>query len=386
MAHALLSPSSASRWIACTPSARFEQQFPDSSSVFAQEGTLAHSLGELLINFKLGWIKKPAYKKALEAVKQNELYEEAMFQHCEDYAVFVMERYAEAQTRSKYAQIHLEVKLDMTKWVPDGFGTSDVVIVADDFMETIDLKYGKGVPVSVEENKQQMLYALGALEGYEFLYDIHTVRMTVYQPRIDNIALWETTVTALKLWAEDDLKTKANMAHNGEGEYIPGPHCGFCKGKAVCKALAEFNLQLAKHEFANPNILKDEEIASIMERTKMFVNWIESVNDYALDQAVNHGKKWPGYKVVEGRSNRKYADTDKVAEILSKKGYPEDTIFTKKLIGIGDMESELGKKLFAELLGEYVIKPQGKPTLAPSTDKRPEINSLEKAQSEFSQQ
>lgn len=384
MAHALLSPSSASRWIACTPSARFEQQFPDSSSVFAQEGTLAHSLGELLINFKLGNIKKPAYKKALDVIKQNELYEEAMFDHCEDYAVFVMELFADAQTRSKHAQIHLEVKLDMTKWVPDGFGTSDVVIVADDFMETIDLKYGKGVPVSVEENKQQMLYALGALDGYEFLFDIHTVRMTVYQPRLDNIASWETTVTALKLWAEDDLTTKANMAHNGEGEFIPGPHCGFCRGKAVCKALAEYNLQLAKHEFAHPNILKDEEIASIMERTKMFVNWIESVNTYALDQAINHGKKWPGYKVVEGRSNRKYADAEKVADILSKKGYPEETIYNKKLIGISDMESELGKKLFADLLGEYIIKPQGKPTLAPATDKRPEINSLEKAQNEFS--
>lgn len=384
MAHALLSPSSASRWIACTPSARFEQQFPDSSSVFAQEGTLAHSLGELLINFKLGWIKKPAYKKALELIKKNEHYEEAMFDHCEDYAVFVMERYAEAQTRSKYAQIHLEVKLDMTKWVPDGFGTSDVVIVADDFMETIDLKYGKGVPVSVEENKQQMLYALGALDGYEFLFDIHTVRMTVYQPRLDNIASWETTVTALKLWAEDDLTTKANMAHNGEGEFIPGPHCGFCRGKAVCKALAEYNLQLAKYEFAHPNILKDEDIAAIMEKTKMFVNWIESVNTYALDQAINHNKKWPGYKVVEGRSNRKYADAEKVADILSKKGYPEETIYNKKLIGISDMESELGKKLFADLLGEYIIKPQGKPTLAPATDKRPEINSLEKAQKEFS--
>jgi Protein of unknown function (DUF2800). len=237
MAHALLSPSSASRWIACTPSARFEQQFPDSTSVFAEEGTLAHSLGELLIRNKLGEIKKASYKKLLEQIKSNELYEEAMFEYCDEYATFVMERFAEAQTRSKHAQIHLEIKLDLTKWVPNGFGTSDVIIVADDFMETIDLKYGKGVPVSVEENKQQMLYALGAIEAYEFLFDIHTVRMTVFQPRISNTASWETNITGLKLWAEDELTTRANMAHNGEGEFVPGPHCGFCKGKAVCKAL-----------------------------------------------------------------------------------------------------------------------------------------------------
>lgn len=383
MAHALLSPSSASRWIACTPSARFEQQFPDSTSVFAEEGTLAHSLGELLIRNKLGEIKKASYKKLLEQIKSNELYEEAMFEYCDEYATFVMERFAEAQTRSKHAQIHLEIKLDLTKWVPNGFGTSDVIIVADDFMETIDLKYGKGVPVSVEENKQQMLYALGAIEAYEFLFDIHTVRMTVFQPRISNTASWETNITGLKLWAEDELTTRANMAHNGEGEFVPGPHCGFCKGKAVCKALASFNLQLAKHEFADPNKLSDDDISDIMQKTKMFVNWIDAVNDYALDQAINHGKKWPGYKVVEGRSNRKYTDAEKIAEILLSKGFNADTIYNKKLLSITDMESELGKKIFTDLVGEYVIKPQGKPTLAPSTDKRPEINSLEKAQKEF---
>ena len=383
MAHALLSPSSASRWIACTPSARFEQQFPDSTSVFAEEGTLAHSLGELLIRNKLGEIKKASYKKLLEQIKSNELYEEAMFEYCDEYATFVMERFAEAQTRSKHAQIHLEIKLDLTKWVPNGFGTSDVIIVADDFMETIDLKYGKGVPVSVEENKQQMLYALGAIEAYEFLFDIHTVRMTVFQPRISNTASWETNITGLKLWAEDELTTRANMAHNGEGEFVPGPHCGFCKGKAVCKALASFNLQLAKHEFADPNKLSDDDISDIMQKTKMFVNWIDAVNDYALDQAINHGKKWPGYKVVEGRSNRKYTDAEKIAKILLSKGFNADTIYNKKLLSITDMESELGKKIFTDLVGEYVIKPQGKPTLAPSTDKRPEINSLEKAQKEF---
>jgi hypothetical protein len=228
-----------------------------------------------------------------------------------------------------------------------------------------------------------MLYALGAIEAYEFLFDIHTVRMTVFQPRISNTASWETNITGLKLWAEDELTTRANMAHNGEGEFVPGPYCGFCKGKAVCKALASFNLQLAKHEFADPNKLSDDDISDIMQKTKMFVNWIDAVNDYALDQAINHGKKWPGYKVVEGRSNRKYTDAEKIAEILLSKGFNADTIYNKKLLSITDMESELGKKIFTDLVGEYVIKPQGKPTLAPSTDKRPEINSLEKAQKEF---
>ena len=383
MAHAILSPSGASRWLACTPSARFEQDFKDSSSIYAQEGTLAHSLGELLIKNKLGHYKKAEYKKQLAKIAEHEMYSESMHEYCDDYATFVMEKYAEAQAKTKDAQIFLEVKLDMTKYVPKGYGTSDVVIVADHTMMTIDLKYGKGVPVSVVENKQQMLYALGALDQYEFLYAIDNVEMTIYQPRIGNIESWSTTVKDLENWAENELKPKAQLAFDGKGEYVAGSHCGFCKGKATCKVLAEYNLELAKHEFKDANKLTDEAVSDIMNRTKMFVNWIEAVNDYALDQAVNHGKQWPGYKVVEGRSNRKYIDEAQVASKLLESGIKEDVIYTKKLLSITNMESELSKKVFGDLLGDLIIKPQGKPTLALESDKRPAFSSADSAKKDF---
>lgn len=383
MAHAILSPSGASRWLACTPSARFEQQFDDSSSIYAQEGTLAHSLGELLIKNKLGHFKKAEFKKQLAKIAAHEMYSESMHEYCDDYATFVMEKYAEAQAKTKDAQIFLEVKLDMTKYVPKGYGTSDVVIVADHTMMTIDLKYGKGVPVSVVENKQQMLYALGALDQYEFLYAIDNVEMTIYQPRIGNIESWAISVADLENWAENDLKPKAQLAFDGKGEYVAGSHCGFCKGKSTCKVLAEYNLELTKHEFKDANKLSDEAVSDIMNRTKMFVNWIEAVNDYALDQAVNHGKQWPGYKVVEGRSNRKYIDEAQVASKLLESGIKEDVIYTKKLLSITNMESELSKKVFGDLLGDLIIKPQGKPTLALESDKRPAFSSADSAKKDF---
>lgn len=383
MAHAILSPSAASRWLACTPSARFEQSLDDKGSIFAQEGTLAHSLGELMINYKLGRTKKADYKKQLTKIAESEYYSESMHEYCDGYAAFVMEKFAEAQAKTKDAQIFLEVKLDMTKYVPEGFGTSDVVIVADHTAFKIDLKYGKGVPVSAVQNKQLMLYALGVLDKFEFLYAIDNIELTIYQPRIDNIESWSITVKELEQWAENELKPKAQLAFDGKGEHVPGPHCGFCKGKAVCKALADSMLELAKHDFAESKTLTDEEISNIMSKTKMFTSWLDAVNDYALDQAVNHGKMWPGYKLVEGRSNRKYIDETQVAEKLLQSGIKEENIYTKKILSITALESEIGKKEFAVLLDGLIIKPQGKPTLAVESDKRPAFNSNDAAIKDF---
>lgn len=382
MAHAILSPSSASRWLACTRSARYEEQFPDKSSQFAEEGTLAHKIGELMIRMALGQMDPPAVHEYNGCIN-HPMYSEAMHEYCDDYATFVIEKFNEAKKKTPDAQLYLERRLDMTAYIPDGFGTSDVVIIADGMMTTIDLKYGKGVAVNVEENKQQMLYALGALTEFDHLYDIKEVRMIVYQPRIGNIAEWTIKAKELLKWAKSYLKPRAEMAFKGEGEYLPGDHCLFCKGKATCKALAEYNLQIMQHEFADPNTLTDEAIADILQQSSRIASWLTAVDDYALDQAVNHGKKWPAHKLVEGRSNRTFTDQAKVAEVLGGEGFAEGIIYTKKLNGITALEKAVGKAKFGELLGEYIIKPAGKPTLVHESDKRPELNSLAAAQEEF---
>lgn len=382
-AHAVLSPSGAERWLNCTPSVRLEEQFPDNAGQAAAEGTLAHSLGELLLRKELKLIKKYQFEKQLAEIKQNELYDNSMLDHCEDYRDFVMERYYDAQSRTKDAMIFLEQKIDLTEYMPEGFGTTDANIIADHILDVVDLKYGKGVPVSAENNKQMMVYALGALLAFDYMFDIKVIRMTIYQPRIDNISTWEISVKDLRTWAETELKPRAKLAFAGEGEFKPGSHCRFCKARGACKVNAEFNLQLAKHEFKEPTLLTDEEISDILDRSKTFENWLNGVEAYALDQAVNHGKKWPGYKVVEGRSNRKYSNEESVAKLLTGKGYKEETIYEKSILGIGKMEKALGKDVFNSLLSPLIIKPAGKPALAPLSDKRAEYHSNEAAKIEF---
>ncbi len=228
-----------------------------------------------------------------------------------------------------------------------------------------------------------MLYSLGALREFDFLYDIHTVRMTIYQPRIGNISTWEISVEDLMQWAENDLKPRAALAFDGRGEYEPGKHCQFCKAKAVCKALADHNLEIAKYEFKESDLLADSDVSDILSRAKFIADWLSAVEDYALQQAVEAGKKWPGYKVVEGRSNRKYADEEEVASVLTIKGIKTQDIYNFKLKGLTEMEKMLGKKEFTVLLSDLIIKPPGKPTLVPESDKRPEYNSAENAAKDF---
>ena len=382
MAHATLPPSGAERWLNCTPSARLEEQFPNVSGEAAAEGTLAHALGELILKRKLGLISRQKYKSELINIEKNSLYSSEMLGYADDYALFVVEQYNEAQAHTKDALILLEQKIDLTSFVPEGFGTGDAIIVADRVMYLIDLKYGKGVEVSAENNKQMMLYALGALDKFDYLYGIDTVRMSIFQPRLNNYSGFEMPVAELRQWAKDDLIPKAKLAFAGEGEYIAGAHCKFCKAKAVCRANAEMNLQLAKYDFQKEELLTDDEIADVLMRASLFKSWINAVEEYALEEAVK-GKRWPGHKLVEGRSNRAYIDEKQVADKLLQNGYQEDAIFTKKLLTITNMEKAITKAKFNDLLNPLIVKPPGKPTLVPQSDKRPEYNSAEAAKQDF---
>jgi hypothetical protein len=384
MSHALLSPSGASRWLQCTPSARLETQFPYKENDAAKEGTLAHKLGEALIRYKAKLISKVAFNKILAEVQADKFYDNSMLEYCEDYAVFVMERFAAAQARTKDAKIFVETKLNMSEYVPEGFGTGDVNIVADHILDFIDLKYGKGVEVSAIENKQMMLYALGALNEYDFLFDITKVRMTIYQPRIDNISEWEIYVADLRKWAQEELKPRAALAFKGEGEFIVGKHCQFCRARPMCKAHGEKQLEILQYEFKAGLLLEDHEVSDILKRSKDLTSWLKEVNDFALSEAVLNGKKWPDHKLVEGRSNRIYSDEAAVAEKLIAAGFKEEIIYApKELLGITAMEKSITKKVFEAQLAELIVKPAGKPALVPLDDKRPEMNSIEKVTSEF---
>lgn len=372
MAHAVLSPSAASRWLTCTPSARLELQFPDKAGDYAKEGTLAHEFGELFLRQKLGTNVAGLLAKA----RENEFYTPDMETHAEEYAALVWEKYEIARKTTPDAILLVEEHIDLTAYVPEGFGTGDAVIIADDLLDITDLKYGKGVAVSAKRNKQMMLYALGALLKYSIMYGVNRVRMTIYQPRIGNVSEWEITAADLLEWAETELKQRAKMAFEGIGEQVPGDHCRFCRAKAVCKALAEQNLSAAKEEFMQVGLLTPEQVAEILPKLDGLVNWANAVEEYALDQALQ-GVKFPGFKIVEGRSIRKYADDKKVAERLEANGYGDIIYKPKELKTITTLEKALTKKGFEALVGDLIVKPAGKPTLVPESDKRPEWSSAE---------
>ncbi len=369
-AHAILSASGASRWLACPPSARLEQNYENKSSEFAMEGTLAHELGELGLQKNLELISTRKYNSEVKKIKENELYAEDMPDYVDIYVNTCMEKVAEAKAKTPDAIFSIEQRLNFSEWVPEGFGTGDFVIIADGVMEICDLKYGKGVPVSAIGNKQMKLYALGAIAEFSFLYDIEKVRMTIIQPRLDSISTDEISADELLKWAEEELKPTAELAFKGEGEFCSGDHCKFCRAKAVCKARADKNMELAKYDFEDPKTLDNNDIAFILARADELISWAKDVQEFALEQALQ-GEEFDGFKVVEGRSNRKYTSENQVAEILINHGFQENMIYTKKLDGISKIESAIGKKEVQRLLGDYIIKPPGKPTLVPISDKRP---------------
>ena len=380
--HARLSASGAKKWINCPGSIQLEENFEDKPSQFAEEGTNAHALGEAKIRLATKEYNRTKYHNAIRNLEITEDMED----YAESYKNYVIERYNSALQKTPDAILMLEQRLDFSKYVPDGFGTGDAVIIAEGKLEIIDLKYGKGVEVSAVDNPQLRLYALGAYEAFDMLYGFDTVEMTIYQPRLDNISSESISVAELLEWGES-VKKAAQLANDDSViECVAGKHCdtGFCKARPVCRAYAEERQKMAVYDFKPPAKLTVAEIADIIEQSASLEKWAKLVCDYALEQAYKHGVEYPGYKVVEGRSNRKYSKPDsEVAKILTDNGYQESDILVHKLKGITDIEKLLGKKTFAEVLGSCVVKPPGKPTLVCSEDKRPAINSAMQAQEDF---
>lgn len=362
--HARCSASSSERWIACPRSAILNAEADERASPYAQEGTEAHSLCEHLLQTALG-------RESQDPVPNLSYYNQEMQECAEGYRDFVMEHIAEACA----PYVGIEQRLDFSRWVPEGFGTGDCVIAADDLLQIIDYKHGVGVLVSAERNSQLMCYALGALDTFGSIYDIRRIRLAIYQPRRENVDVWETTTDELLKWADDVLAPAARLAIAGKGEFHAGEHCKFCKIKATCRARAESNLGINDGDFEEPAELTNDEIAAILPLLDGMVSWASDLKDYALEQALS-GTRYYGYKVVESRAIRRYTDEAAVARIVTQAGYEP---YEKKLLGITAMTKELGKKKFEELLSGYIIKPHGKPVLVADSDKRPEINTVTNA-------
>lgn len=374
-AHASLGASKASQWLACTPSIRLGEQYVETTSIFAKEGTFMHELSELYLSYELKQITKAQLNKKLKQMKQNEFYNTEIEQAVQTYVDVVTEKVNEARVRSKDPLILIEQKVDFSPWVPEAFGTGDLILFSGNRLEIVDLKGGKGVKVSAVENPQMRLYALGAINSFGVLFDIDSILMTIVQPRLDNISTDEMQVEELLEWAENEVKPKAELAFKGEGDFVPGEHCRFCKVKANCRARAEENLKLACMDFQKPPLLTDDEIVEVLTTVDQLMSWAKDVQEFALAKAMNENKQWPGLKLVEGRGNRKYSDDNAVVEALTAAGYESDVIFKKSLNTITTLEKELGKKTFQELLGSLITKAPGKVKLVPEEDKRQEIKS-----------
>lgn len=360
--------------MACTPSARLEQEFPNTSSSYADEGTLAHAVGECILKQLAGFISGAEAETIMAVHMTNQYYNKELHDYAEGYAFYVWNQMKPGKTH-----LFIETRLDMTEWIEDGFGTADALIIGDGVLIFDDYKHGKGVPVYAPENKQLMIYALGAYEMFKEIFEINTIQMNIYQPRIDNISPWKISVTDLLDWAENELKPRAALAYAGEGDFAPGKACNFCRAKNECKARMDYNMEIAKYEFKNAELLTDEDISFVLERGEMMTKWVDDVKSIALAKAVSGEKSWPGYKIVQGRSNRKYSSEVIVSTKLEAAGY-KDIWKPLSLLPLGEMEKKLSKPIFAEIVEPLLIKPPGSPTLVLETDKRPAYSV---AESEF---
>ena len=361
--HAVLSASSANRWLHCPPSVRLSEGYMDKASVFAMEGTSAHELCEYKLRSALGM-------EAENPTENLDFYNAEMEECAEGYATYILELVEKAKETCSDPVVMVEQRVDFSRYVPEGFGTADCIIIADETLNIVDYKHGKGVEVSAEDNPQMKLYALGALELFDCLYDISKVQMTIFQPRLSNVSVFVMDKADLLNWANDELTTKAELAFEGKGELCCGEWCKFCKAKSNCKERARVNMEMAQYEFRKSSLLTDEEVVKILSRIDELTSWASDVKNFALEQAVR-GKQWPGWKVVEGRSNRKYTDEGAVAQVVKNAGYNP---YDEKIMGITNMTKMLGKEKFNELLGDFVERPQGKPTLVPEDDNRPRMN------------
>ena len=368
--HALLSPSASHRWLHCTAAPRLEEGIKDEGSDYAAEGTLAHAYCAMKLKEFLG-LPTDGEKEEIAALQEKYGTGE-MSEYTDTYATIVLEKFNAARAVTPDAQLLVETRLDFSDYVPEAFGTADAIIIADGTMEIIDFKYGKGVKVSAVENPQMMIYALGAYARFAFEYRIDNLRATIVQPRIDNLSEYEITVEELTSWASNVLTPAAEKAYKGEGPQTPGSWCQFCKVKNQCRALAD---KCKAAVAVDPKLITPEELAKdVLPMVPIVKTWISGVEEFALAQALS-GVQLPGWKIVEGRSIRKITDTDSVADALTKSGYTQSDIYKPvEMRTITELEKLVGKKQFAALCGEWVNKPQGKPTLAPESDKRKAID------------
>ena len=361
--HAILSASSSDRWLHCPPSARLCEAYEDKGSDYAAEGTDAHTLCEYRLKQALGIpVENP--------IENLSWYNDEMEECAAEYAAYVVELLETAKQTCSDPMVMIEQRVDFSRWVQDGFGTADCILIADGVLNIVDYKHGKGVEVSAEGNTQLSLYSLGALEIFDGIYDIDKVCVHIFQPRKSNVVCSTMEKADLYKWADTELTDKARLAYEGQGSFNCGEWCRFCKAKAECRERAEANLALARYEFQAPALLDDEEIADILGKVDALTTWASDVKEYALQQAIS-GKEWTGWKLVEGRSNRKYTSESVVAAAVEGIGLDP---YERKLLGVTAMQKLLGKTRFEELLAPYIEKPQGKPTLVPETDKRPAMN------------
>lgn len=396
--HALLSPSSSHRWLICTPSAMLESSEPTTYSPYAEEGTEAHALAEIKLSYMLGQINDTEYATKFDHFRLNSKFYNYEFNdyvndYCQEVMTIVKEDY-----KNYEVSVHLEQYVTFEDIVPNGGGTSDVVIVGKNFIHIIDLKFGKGVPVSAIGNTQLRLYALGAIKKYIRECTCTEARMTIIQPRLHDISTDFVSINELNDWAINYVKPRAELAIAGKGELVPGDHCKFCKLKGKCKALADKQLAIAQAEFEDavvennmlePANMSPEVISRILDIAPKFIDWFKDVEAYAMKTAINDGTKIPGYKLVEGRSTRVIVSPASVIEKLRTAGFSEeDYLKPTELLGITTLEKNIGKKLFNELCEDYIIKPQGKPTLVPESDKRVaiDVKSLGLNGNEFSEE
>lgn len=360
--HAFLSASAAHRWMHCTPSPTLELQYTEKPSAFANEGTQAHALAEAKLKDWLATGKRSEF--ACDDPSMNE--------YTDNYRDYCIEVYNEELAKYPEAKMKIEERLNFSEAVPKGFGTGDCVIISSDTAHVIDFKYGKGVLVDAEDNPQLKLYALGLVYGFYWYDGFEKIRLHVYQPRMSNISSWEISTADLVQWAEKEVKPLAQLAIKGEGEPKAGDWCQFCKAKGGCKARAEQLEAQIEAEMHPTGQLTEEDLSRILGKTEEWAKWIKAVEEFALDQALK-GVKIPQWKIVEGRSNRKIKDEVGLTGALIKDGY--SNIWTEpKLKSMTDLGKIVGKAAFDKLAAPYMYKPQGKPTLAPETDKRPPFN------------
>ncbi len=373
-AHARFSPSSGKRYLNCPPSLLLEEQFPDEQSPYASEGSAGHTMAEHLIN---KYLKKRTKRPV------SDYYSDELMEAVEGYVEYVISQIEQARADCDTPFFGVEQKVSLAERVEDCFGTADMVIADYHKIHIIDLKLGKGVMVDAESNVQLMIYGLGVLDMLGFLYDIDTVELTIVQPRIEHFSTWEISAEDLFSWGKDVFEPGAARALAGEGEFKAGDHCRFCKARFTCRARAEEYLKLAQMEFKNPDLMSDDEVAEVLSKADALKKWAEEVYTYAQNEAVTNHKEWPGFKLVLGRSNRKYTDETDVAEAAKKAGYTD--IYKQSLIGITEMERLMGKKKFNEILGDFVYKPDGKVTLVPDSDKR-ELYKTATAEADFKEE